>query len=301
MKSLKTTYVPLLCLSFSLPLLAQQRVVYGDDNRLDLNEHPLHTFRQMGSAVAAQIDNNKIIVTDEQNGIYGVLGQRLVDFGICEKERFSHQVSAIRCSGFMIAKDLLVTSAQCVQNDNDCKNYTWIFDYKLQSTSETAVKFIADQSYHCKQIVARTYDTGTKEDYAVIRVDREIVGRLPLKYRKNGVLAPESKLFTIGTSLGLPLKISDQGMVLSNNGAKYFMTNLDTYGGAAGSPVINQETLEVEGIFTGGEKDFTFNPELNCSESKKCENDGSNCQGEKVTRITSLANLNFRKLFRRRP
>lgn len=294
MKGFQTTFFSALCLSISFNSLAGMRVIYGEDNRLDLNEHPLQTFRQMGSAVAAQIDNAKIVLKDSNNGIYGVLGQKLVDFGICEKERFSHQVASIRCSGFMIAQDLMVTSAQCVQNQDDCKRFSWIFDYKLHSTNDSAVEFGQDQLYTCKQIVARNYDPATKEDFAVIRLDREIVGRLPLKYRKMGNASQGTKLFTIGTGLGLPLKISDNGTILTNKEEdKFFTTNLDTYGGAAGSPVINEETLEVEGIFVGGEKDFVFNPELNCSESKKCDQNGSNCLKEKVTKISAIANLNF--------
>lgn len=300
MKIFRVCGLAFLSFTTTLSAFANMSVIYGEDNRLDLNEHPLMTFKQIGSAVAAQIESKKIVPSTE-SGFQTVLGQKLVNFGICEKERFSHQISAMRCSGFMVDKDLVVTSGQCVQNMDDCKLYSWIFDYKLQSTNDSSVKFKQDQVYTCKQIVARAYDPSTKEDYAVIRVDREIVGIKPLKFRRKDTIDNNAKLFTIGTSLGLPLKISDNGTVVSNQPEKYFVTNLDTYGGAAGAPVLNEETLEVEGIYISGEKDFIFNPELNCSQSKICDMNASNCIGERVTRITVLSQLSFMKRIKRRP
>jgi hypothetical protein len=190
----------------------------------------------------------------------------------------------------------LVTSGQCIKDQNDCRDFLWIFDYKLNNNQEVRPSFKYENMYKCKEIISRSLETSTKEDFAVIKLDRDVYDRFPLKFRKNGKIPETSQLFTVGTLLGLPLKIAEKGKILANESEKYFLSNLDTYGGASGAPVINQETLEVEGIFVSGEKDLVFNPELNCSESKICE-ENSNCIGERITRIGVL---NLQKLIKRR-
>lgn len=271
------------------------KVIYGDDNRIEVFNHPLTTYKQIAGSIAAQVDPNYIIKEDSVN--YSIRGQSLEQMGICPKEKFVKQLVAARCSGFFIGKDVLVTSAQCIKDQNDCKDFQWVFDYKLNNAEESKPVFSYDSIYKCKEIIARSLENSTKEDYAIIRLDREVYGRYALKFRKNGEMPKDVSLFTIGTLLGLPFKIADKANVLSNDPTKkYFITNLDTYGGASGSPVFNQDTLEVEGIFVSGEKDLVYNPELNCSESKIC-GENSECSGERVTKITVT---NIEKILKKR-
>ncbi|MFN8369647.1 MAG: S46 family peptidase [Bacteriovoracaceae bacterium] len=91
------------------------------------------------------------------------------------------------------------------------------------------------------------------------------------------------------TQLGLPTKISDGANVRTNNNPKYFVANLDTYGGNSGSAVFNTKTGEVEGILVRGENDYVYDSAQGCRVSNKCTNAG--CRGEDVTRITNIKEL----------
>lgn len=267
------------------------KVIYGDDNRLDMVEtlNPKHI--ELARSTAAQIDNKNLIRTSKN--LFGigkdnvrVVSRTLQQIGICASERFSHQVAGARCSGFLVGKDLLVTAGHCIKTLEDCENYSWVFGYEVKTTADTTVTLPVENVFRCKEIIARSLDSGNQDDYALVRLEREVKNRHPLNFRREGVIADNAGLFVIGHPIGLPTKVADGANVRNNQPEKYFVANLDTYGGNSGSAVFNAETNEVEGILVRGEDDFVYNPTMNCSESHRCANDA--CRGEDVTRITNF-------------
>ncbi len=59
----------------------------------------------------------------------------------------------------------------------------------------------------------------------------------------------------LGHPWGLPLKIAGGGKVVKNEHSEsrfFFEAMLDTFSGNSGSPVLNEATLEVEGILVVG-------------------------------------------------
>ena len=54
------------------------------------------------------------------------------------------------------------------------------------------------------------------------------------------------------------MKIADGAWVRKNTNPVFFQTNLDAFGGNSGSPVLNSETGEVEGILVRGEIDYSY-------------------------------------------
>lgn len=293
MKRLTGLFFATLSLScFSSPNPAKQaKVIYGDDNRLDMVEtlNPKHI--ELSRSTAAQIDNKNLIRTSKSRFGFGkdnyrVVSQTLQQIGICPTERFSHQVAGARCSGFLVGKDLLVTAGHCIKTIEDCENYSWVFGYEVKTTADVTVTLPYENVFHCKEIVARALDNNTQDDYALVRLDREVKNRNPLSFRREGVIADNASVFVIGHPIGLPTKVADGANVRNNQPEKYFIANLDTYGGSSGSAVFNSITYEVEGILVRGEDDWVYNPNTNCSESRICKNDS--CRGEDVTRITNF-------------
>jgi len=151
-----------------------------------------------------------------------------------------------------------------------------------------------DNLYKCKNVVFATL--GGEEDYAIIQLDRKVVGREPLKLRKSGKINKDQSIFVMGHPSGLPLKYADGAKVFSHEGA-YFSTNLDTFGGNSGSPVFNLETYEVEGILVRGNQDYiirTHNGER-CRRVNICDSQRENCKewsndidGEQVSVIDRI-------------
>jgi V8-like Glu-specific endopeptidase len=170
---------------------------------------------------------------------------------------------------------------------DDCESYKWIFDYKMDSAKQDSMTVPASDVYTCTRVIARTLDNFSKDDYAVVQLDRKVTDRRPLAFRRSGNIKVGESVVVIGHPSGLPTLIADGAKVRSRQG-KFFQANLDTYGGNSGSAVFNQRTGEVEGILVRGENDYVQS-ERGCMISNKCAADG--CRGEDVTYITNIKAL----------
>ncbi len=264
----------------------QVDVIYGEDNRKDVFESSNASFIELSKSTAAMIkgSNLKLLTNNEIEITASTLQQR----GICSKERFSQQISAANCSGFLVAEDKIVTAGHCIRSEADCMNFKWVFDYRVDFSEQSSVNVPKTSVYSCKKIISRSLDSVTKDDYAFIELDRKVLDRQPLKLRKSGKIEKGASLVVIGHPTGLPTKIADGANVRSLQG-KFFVANLDTYGGNSGSAVFNVETEEVEGILVRGETDYVLNSALGCQVSNVCPADG--CRGEDVTYIRNVSGL----------
>lgn len=262
------------------------KVVYGEDNRRDVYDSPNASFIELSKSTAAMINSNNLKTV--LNGEVEVTGTTLQARGICAQERFSTQLSAANCSGFLVSSNKLVTAGHCIKSTADCKSYKWVFDFKVDNAEQKGVSVPSTSIYSCKRIISRKLDNTTKDDYAYIELDRKVLDRQPLKVRRSGKVAKGDALVVIGHPTGLPTKISD-GANVRNLQSKFFQANLDTYGGNSGSAVFNVQTEEVEGILVRGETDYVYNSALGCQVSNVCSDEG--CRGEDVTYITNISGL----------
>lgn len=262
-----------------------EKVVYGDDNRMDVYQSPNALYKTLAASTAAMISNSSLSVNGNS---VTVNGGTLMGDGICADERFAKQMTAANCSGFLVAPNLLVTAGHCIQSMTDCESYSWVFDYSNTTSENTAWAIDKKNIYSCVEIISRTLDDGTDNDYALVRLDRA-TDRTPLKFRKSGKVDTNSGLVVIGHPSGLPTKIADGAFIRSNKNKYYFQANLDTYGGNSGSAVFNAKSGEVEGVLVRGERDYVLDSVQNCYRSKICKMD--ECRGEDVTRITNIEAL----------
>lgn len=287
MKNLKLITLGLLALSASNSFASPDdiNVIYGDDNRKDVYESRDAMMVTAAKSTAGMMPASNIKITGKTAEISG---RRLQDLGICDTERFATQVTAASCSGFLIGPDLFVTAGHCIKNENDCKTLKWVFDYKMSSAGQKTINVPTTSIYSCTKIVARSFEVASKDDYAVIRLDRRVSGRAPLNMRRTGKIAVGEEIVVIGHPTGLPTKISDDAQVRSLQG-KYFVANLDTYGGNSGSAVLNAKTGLVEGILVRGENDYVPNSARGCQVSNRCSETG--CRGEDVTYITNITGI----------
>lgn len=280
-------------LLLSTQTFANNKVIYGPDNRHDVYDSPTPQYAEWARSTAAMIGSSAIEVVGDH---FLVKSSSLSNgYGVCAHERFSAQPAAASCSAFLVGPDLLATAGHCITSDYDCRNYQFVFDYgyleQSQETGETTFSLPVENLFRCAKIVARELDQGNDLDYAVIKLDRPVVGRQPLSFRTSGKIEDDAKLVVIGHPTGLPTKISDGANVRNNNDRIYFTANLDTYGGNSGSAVLNTESGKVEGILVRGETDYLYDRENGCKISNHCEDNG--CRGEDVTRITQVKGLRW--------
>lgn len=280
---------------FSLSAVADDVAIYGEDNRKDVFETTNPVFVKLAKSTAAMIvEANLNSISATEIRIQGVTLE--AKRKLCAQEKFAKQMVAARCSGFLIAENKLVTAGHCIKTEEDCKTRKWVFDFKqdapedLTTPKEAPMEMTVPASnvYGCKSIISQKLKKGSKLDYAVIELDRNVTDRQPLKFRQKGRVQEGDSLVVIGHPSGLPTKIADEAKVLKRK-LTYFVTDLDTFGGNSGSAVINVKTEEVEGILVRGEEDYTYDPRAQCSTTSICTE--GKCDGEEVTNITMVKGL----------
>lgn len=263
------------------------KVIYGSDDRIEVYQSENELHKLLALSTAAKILKR---ATGDEGEYFEIRGGNLVErFNYCPTERFTQQLLSANCSGFLITEDILVTAGHCMTSRFDCEAFYWVFDFRLGDNGENVTHVPKSSIYKCSEILEQEYDPHNEyfeNDYAIVRLDRPVTDRAPVKVRTQGKVEDNTKLMIIGHPVGLPTKISNNAWVRENSHFLYFYSNLDAYGGNSGSAVFDAQTGVVEGILVLGEDDYEKDPVRGCNVSKVCADD--ECNGEQVIRITSV-------------
>ena len=257
------------------------RVIYGSDGRLDLYQVSDERLLRLAKSTAALIKNSDLTPSGSDFIIAGV------NYGtsrnLCSSEKFREQETGAFCSGFLVRPDIMITAGHCITNAIDCSGTSFVFDYGLFQAGVLPKKATSTNIYRCAEVL-KTQNPSAAADYAVIRLNKAVVGREPLAMRQvasDGQIQVGEVLVVIGHPVGLPTKVTTGGKVRSVANREFLVASVDTYGGNSGSAVFNARTGLIEGILVRGEADFTS--QGSCTISKVCTEDG--CRGEDITRI----------------
>ena len=283
--------VAFVTLSLSLGALAEAssiKIIYGSDDRLDIRDVTDARLLEVASATAAKIPQWKLSAYSDPT-IDPIIQDMMTLSGsarVCGGERFATQPTLADCSGFLVGEKTLVTAGHCVDLSGSCGPNVWVFDYNLDTPGVERPLMEATNTYSCARVIRSELNERTKMDYAVIELDRPVVGRQPLRIRRRGKPGLNAPLVVIGHPSGLPTKIAGGGRILRRK-KNYFGANLDTYGGNSGSAVFHARTLEVEGILVRGDEDY-----VNSAEGCRISNVVARARGsEEVQRITKVPGI----------
>jgi V8-like Glu-specific endopeptidase len=264
---------------------AQVKVIYGIDDRIEPFEAS-EQYQTLAKATAGMVPKSKIQVENAYEVLLG--GTTLEGRGMCASEAFSQQPTVANCSGFLVAEDILVTAGHCMRSQTDCEKYSWVFDYKVDHSSQSEVIVDKEKVFECAEIIERELSSSTKSDYAVIKLKKKVTDRKPVKFRTSGEPSVGDELVVIGHPTGLPTKIAD-GAFVRSVGEVFLVASLDTYGGNSGSAVFNAQTGVVEGILVRGDTDYVWDSRQRCRVSNVLSQDGG--RGEDVSLITKIESL----------
>lgn len=275
-------------LAMAQQAFAHQKVIIGHDARLPIKSSPAR-MQKLGEAVGLMF--SPIYKTVNSKGLIDLdfrsLGESLE---LCPGQRFANQASAeINCTGFLVAPDLLVTAGHCMINtgsaDNAltpfCSNFEWYFGFDQNKTQDLS----PEDFYSCETVISVRHETTMRsrgviesfgEDYALIKLDRPVKNRTPLKLAQGDVRRGEP-LTMIGHPSGIPKTLSAIGKVESNEQELFFEASLDSFGGNSGSPVFNRQQ-EVVGVLVRGPEDYSWDNRLNCRRAIKCSFTGRGCE-----------------------
>ena len=314
----KALQLAVLSSSFISAAFAGPLVIYGEDNRQEVFEAS-EAHQLLAKSTASMVGVDKMTRDPAKPGLVQFDQHTLKDWleggdkteaeklfsssvqkaaaegvSFCDGTRFIEQSNPAMCSGFLIAPDLIVTAGHCVELENFCQNYQWVFDFKLdKDTKRAGIDIKEENIYKCKKVVSNTLNNLLNLDYGMIQLDRPVTGRDPLEMRNDLKLNDKQSLLVIGNPSGLPTKVAAGAAVRSNFHPNYFSANLDTFQGNSGSAVFNADSGVVEGILVRGEEDFVPNYEKRCIEPKMCAD--NECRGEDVTRTTTIPEVGMQK------
>ena len=262
-------------------LKKRQKVIYGVDDRYDLHEVKNEKYLESAKSVVALFEGNQI--SDMGDGTSELA---LVNFGeredLCASEKFRDQPVGAFCSGFLVAPQIIATAGHCI-NKNNVQEKRFVFGFKMNAPGDPTTRINNSEIYRGSRIIGREL-TDNGPDWALVELDRPVENHPPVKVRSNGKMEDGASVYVIGHPCGLPMKFAGGSNVRDNGNDAFFVANLDSFGGNAGSPVFNSETHEIEGLLARGEADFVTND--NCNISLICPSSG--CRGCDCTRTTAF-------------
>jgi len=281
----------LILASVSLSVWASPKVIYGEDNRRDVFQaNP--AYQKYAQATLARIDRNYGLKGWTFKKMWELNTSTLLQDGVCAEEAFSNQPTVAGCTAFLVSPKHIVTAGHCI-GEQSCKVglYYWLFDYQMPENGPFVNKKPKKNFVSCERIVKRVLDPKTHMDYTLIEIKQKVLNREPLKFRRSGKPSIGDELVVVGHPSGLPTKIADGAQIRDINDV-FLTANLDTFGGNSGSPVINVNSGEVEGILVRGANDYVQDTEAGCKRSAHLSNEESYESATLITNIAELMDLN---------
>lgn len=279
-----------------------QATIFGSDDRREPED--IKSVAEIKKSVAMMQSVNFFSKNETTNTYtldFPLASDSFSQIGLCKDEKFANQKAGyINCTGFLVAEDILVTAGHCMiyshsplpkivmENETPpmCSTFDWMFGYEHQKTkAENTTAVPADSVYHCEKVIyAELFgypldnqgeillpvDPVLGQDFAIIKLDRKVVGRKPIQFASQPVSLMEP-LFTLGHPMGLPMKYTGGAKALNVSYANYIVADLDVIGGNSGGPVFNSNnevTSLVVRSFPG--EDFNYDEKQECSRPAVC-------------------------------
>lgn len=229
-----------------------QGAIYNGDTREDVSTSS-SPEKDLVKATAVLVDDYRLTsIEDSQKfQLKSTALEQL--YPLCPDEKFLTQPTLGFCSGTLIAPNLVLTAGHCVEDEKTCSQTHFIFGWTEEKSRQKTLP--ASEVYHCKRLVKFDLNIRKNIDYAILELDRPVLGVRPVAIAKESLLQPNEKLLSLSHPLGLPVK-KDTATVLSDSTMMHtFKVQVDTFSGSSGSPLYNAQG-EIVGILSRGMDDI---------------------------------------------
>lgn len=264
-------------------------VVYVSDSRQEIEQIQNPQILENARANVALIDARYI---RETSTLITLSGTPLTEkFNLCGDQKYATQLSVANCSGVLISPRHVLTAGHCLSEET-CAQYKIVFDFRHDSQhyspNSSSYRIPRENMYSCKNIIAQVTNPGwNQDDYTIVELDRPVSGRHLVKLEAREMQVSEG-IYTLGYPLGAALKYA-HGRIREDMNLRTYKAAIDTFSGNSGSPVYDERNHTLIGLLSGGEADFTSNPQFGCNLVKVCQS--GNCLGERVFKTSSISAL----------
>lgn len=237
----------------------QQRsaVIYGSDDRHDIYDETDTDIAALATSTGvALISPTELRFSGSDVLVRAAPLSAWDDY--CSGTAFLDQPTAASCSGILIDDDLVLTVGHCLETVPSCRDLDYVFNYSY-AREGTLGPIRRDDVFSCRTIAVQESsppDSATQVDFAVIELDRAVVGHAPAILGQIGPLAKGDALTVIGSPSGLPVKVDSGARVVDSRSGSvdFFTLTSDTFAGNSGSGVYQADVLV--GVFAHGTADF---------------------------------------------
>lgn len=241
---------------FAFVLSSQAFALYDEDNRVDFYKLTDPKMKEAANAVAFQIYKDELKGWTF-NRYWEIVTTPLTNMGVCRQERFSDQPRMRNdCSAILIGPKQLLLPGNCITEhycDNDL--FYWMFNYHQDSASPMSMDRKREYFYKCEKLIKRVFNPNTAISYAIIELNKNVVGVKPVKISQSSSISAHTELVAIGHPSGIPQKIARDAYV-GDQTEDHFLVSSDIPGTSKGTAIFNAETFELEGMLIHGTKDF---------------------------------------------
>ncbi len=249
----------------------EQRVIYGEDDRLEASQVDSSVLDSARTAVAmvtpwSRLDCN---ATRDDCDLIARTPEDVLGAPLCFGADFADQPVGHQCTGFLVGEDLLVTAAHCVEG-RACEDLAFVFDYEINRNGTLHAESL--QPLGCEEILYERRDAF--EDIALVRLDAA-ADATPLCIEREEFPEVGTPLATIGHPLGLPKKTSDGGTATDAAFGDRFGNTVDAAVGSSGGPVFDRRTMRAYGaVVTAPEESWVYDGFNRCYFWNSCPEGG---------------------------
>jgi hypothetical protein len=261
------------------------RGIWFKDDRLDVFDIRDGNVKRNSGCTAAICMKENLIDTNDGYSLMKVKNYGKT-FNLCEHEPFQHQPIAAGplCTGFLVKKNVIATVGHFMMGKNT-GDLRIVFGFKMRNPCTPVIR-IANENIYKGADILRAYNRGViGDDWALIKLDRDAVGRPVLRLSGEKVSSDQS-IYVIGHPCGLPRKYAP-GSEVWEVVDSHFGAGLDLYMGNSGSPVFDSKTHEAIGMVVQGDnKDFRCTGK--CWVSVIYSTRSRDCKGPRCTMVFPL-------------
>lgn len=232
-------------------------IFFGDD-RKNFYEIEDPKIKELSSSIPSLIQKFKLIEKDDH---WQVNTKSLTQsaYKFCSDANFAQEKLLANCSASLIAPDLVLTAAHCLDKDNPDSNYhtsayVVVFDYKKTHADEGITKLSKNNVYEIEdEMPLYEFSWNNMLDVAVLKLKRPVTDRKPIKLNFDHDYSTATALFVLGYPMGVSQKLTDESNIVSAGVTQNsFRHYLDTFSVNSGSAIFDKDTYEIIGVHVRG-------------------------------------------------